>query len=291
MSGQKIIDGLNQAVGYAQGRAAGIEAAARVVENLWETLVEAESGFKEIPVSDKELGMLQFASGAVNDTLYRVRALAPERGGGSEGERYLFLECPDCQFSAVLTEARAHPYQCCPMCAEDNGRDIRMRERPATAEDKPEGSDDRPPAPPPPVPVQGESGGIGAWLSAALDDPAVCEAMKDDIRAWFDAGEPSRIRELEAEVARLTEDNRQRVQGTNYLLEKCDRLTTAAQAARDALEPFGDVFNEGNEDYPDSEPATIKCGRSTHYATKLGDYHRAAAALASLASVLDGGEG
>lgn len=28
---------------------------------------------------------------------------------------------------------------------------------------------------------------VGAWLSAALDDPAVCEAMKEDIRAWFDA--------------------------------------------------------------------------------------------------------
>lgn len=32
--------------------------------------------------------------------------------------------------------------------------------------------------------------GIGRWLSAALDDPQVCEEMKADIRAWFDAGEP-----------------------------------------------------------------------------------------------------
>jgi hypothetical protein len=30
---------------------------------------------------------------------------------------------------------------------------------------------------------------VGAWLSAALDDPAVCEAMKADIRRWFDAGQ------------------------------------------------------------------------------------------------------
>ena len=29
--------------------------------------------------------------------------------------------------------------------------------------------------------------GIGKWLSAALDDPDVCDAMKMDIRAWFDA--------------------------------------------------------------------------------------------------------
>jgi hypothetical protein len=31
---------------------------------------------------------------------------------------------------------------------------------------------------------------LGAWMSAALDDPAVCEAMKADIREWFSAGEP-----------------------------------------------------------------------------------------------------
>jgi hypothetical protein len=31
---------------------------------------------------------------------------------------------------------------------------------------------------------------LGKWLSAALDDPAVCEAMKADVRAWFDAGQP-----------------------------------------------------------------------------------------------------
>lgn len=29
---------------------------------------------------------------------------------------------------------------------------------------------------------------IGGWLSAALDDPNVCEAMKADINHWFDAG-------------------------------------------------------------------------------------------------------
>lgn len=31
---------------------------------------------------------------------------------------------------------------------------------------------------------------MGRWLSAALDDPKVCEAMKADIREWFSAGEP-----------------------------------------------------------------------------------------------------
>lgn len=31
---------------------------------------------------------------------------------------------------------------------------------------------------------------LGGWMSAALDDPAVCDAMKTDIQAWFDAGKP-----------------------------------------------------------------------------------------------------
>ena len=31
---------------------------------------------------------------------------------------------------------------------------------------------------------------IGKWLSAALDDPAVCSDMKADIRAWFDGQKP-----------------------------------------------------------------------------------------------------
>ncbi|WP_156367228.1 hypothetical protein, partial [Novosphingobium sp. KN65.2] len=31
---------------------------------------------------------------------------------------------------------------------------------------------------------------LGQWLSAALDDPNVCEEMKADIREWFSAGEP-----------------------------------------------------------------------------------------------------
>ena len=31
---------------------------------------------------------------------------------------------------------------------------------------------------------------LGAWMSAALDDPKVCDAMKADITEWFSAGEP-----------------------------------------------------------------------------------------------------
>lgn len=32
---------------------------------------------------------------------------------------------------------------------------------------------------------------VGRWLSAALDDPQVCDEMKADIRAWMKAGRPN----------------------------------------------------------------------------------------------------
>jgi hypothetical protein len=32
-----------------------------------------------------------------------------------------------------------------------------------------------------------EEDALGKWLSAALDDPNVCDEMKADIRAWFDS--------------------------------------------------------------------------------------------------------
>ena len=28
---------------------------------------------------------------------------------------------------------------------------------------------------------------LGSWMSAAMDDPSVCDAMKADIRRWFEA--------------------------------------------------------------------------------------------------------
>ena len=31
---------------------------------------------------------------------------------------------------------------------------------------------------------------LGTWMSAALDDPKVCDAMKADIREWFSSGHP-----------------------------------------------------------------------------------------------------
>lgn len=58
--------------------------------------------------------------------------------------------------------------------------------------------------PPASLPVQGvrvtedASDRLGRWLSAALDDPGVCAEMKDDINAWFAAGQPVPTRILGA---------------------------------------------------------------------------------------------
>jgi hypothetical protein len=32
---------------------------------------------------------------------------------------------------------------------------------------------------------------VGSWLSAALEDPGVCQEMKSDIEAWFAALQPT----------------------------------------------------------------------------------------------------
>lgn len=46
---------------------------------------------------------------------------------------------------------------------------------------------------------------LGKWMSAALDDPNVCDAMKADIKEWFSAGEPLQI--MTAALSRFR-DNR-----------------------------------------------------------------------------------
>ena len=40
--------------------------------------------------------------------------------------------------------------------------------------------------------LRGASDALGSWMSAALDDPNVCEAMKSDINNWFAALDASK---------------------------------------------------------------------------------------------------
>lgn len=46
-------------------------------------------------------------------------------------------------------------------------------------------------SPPPPVDEAKDASAIGAWLSAALDDPKACAEFKRDIENWFAAREPA----------------------------------------------------------------------------------------------------
>jgi hypothetical protein len=57
------------------------------------------------------------------------------------------------------------------------------------------------------------------------------------------------------------------------------RAADRIEELEDALEPFGDVCGEGDEDFPDSLRVTLHFGRTTHYALTLGDLRRARAIL------------
>ena len=57
---------------------------------------------------------------------------------------FKYVECPECGFDHVLRSAPTdYGVIYCSMCAEDNGRDVRMCERSATDHDDPEGQDDK----------------------------------------------------------------------------------------------------------------------------------------------------
>jgi hypothetical protein len=61
----------------------------------------------------------------------------------SEKPDFFWLECPSCEWDCVISACRTELGLTCPMCAEDNGRDVWLRggigDMPATVE----GCDDR----------------------------------------------------------------------------------------------------------------------------------------------------
>lgn len=78
---------------------------------------------------------------------------------------------------------------------------------------------------------------IGAWLSAALDDPSVCEEMKSDIRQWFETC-PGDV----FDFPRVTGNSAQRcnwhpTQLHENLVERCIKLSTPL--CDSVLDPFG----------------------------------------------------
>lgn len=48
---------------------------------------------------------------------------------------------------------------------------------------------------------------LGAWLSAALDDPNVCQEYKDVIERWFAAGQPAYTTPAKLPLSKLPPDN------------------------------------------------------------------------------------
>lgn len=60
----------------------------------------------------------------------------------SELPGFIYWECPVCEFNAITRELPQRPI--CPICAEDNGRDVEMKGRAARSTDKVEGADARP---------------------------------------------------------------------------------------------------------------------------------------------------
>jgi hypothetical protein len=80
------------------------------------------------------------------------------------------------------------------------------------------------------------SAALGSWMSAALDDPKVCDAMKADIREWFSAGEPFEgMADQQAEVERLTSHNQQKLVNIEALEQHVAKLTTRAEQAEAQL--------------------------------------------------------
>lgn len=78
---------------------------------------------------------------------------------------------------------------------------------------------------------------IGSWLSAALDDPAVCEEMKADIRAWFET-HPGDV----FDFPRVTGNSKQRcsyhpTQLHEELVKRCVLLSTSPTDR--TIDPFG----------------------------------------------------
>lgn len=60
---------------------------------------------------------------------------------------------------------------------------------------------------------------VGGWLSAALDDPNVCDAMKADINRWFSAG----FLYLD-EVRKLMQTEREALEAENERLREALRF-------------------------------------------------------------------
>jgi len=77
--------------------------------------------------------------------------------------------------------------------------------------------------------------GIGGWLSAALDDPKVCDAMKTDINSWFSAG----FLYLD-EVRKLMQTEREALEAENERLRSA--MVVMDNTVRELTEALREMF-------------------------------------------------
>ncbi|RVH21477.1 hypothetical protein [Sinorhizobium meliloti] len=66
---------------------------------------------------------------------------------------------------------------------------------------------------------------------------------------------------------------------TDAAQSEADRLRRELEEARRALDPFADVSGEGDEDFKDDTPVTVKFGRTLDLTLTLADFRRAGATL------------
>lgn len=57
--------------------------------------------------------------------------------------RFFHLECPSCEWDCIIAAADAELGLTCPICAEDNGRDVYLRSGLGDLPDRVEGHDAR----------------------------------------------------------------------------------------------------------------------------------------------------
>lgn len=98
--------------------------------------------------------------------------------------------------------------------------------------------------------------------------------LMDQSRPWVENGESWLIVKTEG---RLSADR----ENATFIALANPATITALLDERDsllaALERFGEIPGEGDEDFPDDTPVTVLFGRSTNYSLHLGDLRRAAA--------------
>jgi hypothetical protein len=166
------------------------------------------------------------------------------------------------------------------------------------------------PAPPSPVPAQAESGdvdlrtriGFALWGEIGGTDKR-CLEIADALIASDGPVAPllARIREMEGENARLEarlQSAKERIDlsaaeiGRHGAIlgeerERADRLTRAAETARDALDDFSDLADDLTPDAGEHEP--LRHCHAVHYLT-VGHLRRAREASATLSAALGGKE-